>query len=340
MAKDYYKILGVAKGASDDEIKKAYRKMALKYHPDKNKEAGAENKFKEIAEAYDVLSDPKKKEIYDKYGEDGLKNGGPDVGGGPGGFHYEFQGDPMRMFTQFFGSDDPFGGIFGMGGGHGPNVFFNMGGGGMDDGMNGFTSFGGMPHGHRRAAPKQDPTVQHELQVSLEDIYHGCTKKMKITRKVLNADGHSTRVEDKVLTINIKPGWKSGTKITFPKEGDQHPGRVPADIVFVIKDKPHKVFKREACDIRYIHRISLRDALCGCTVEVPTLIGPSTTLRLDSVKPNTVRRITGKGLPNPKAPGHYGDLIVQFEVEFPSKPITDPIQRDQLMRILPPLSHA
>ncbi|KIH56897.1 hypothetical protein ANCDUO_12918 [Ancylostoma duodenale] len=151
----------------------------------------------EIAEAYDVLSDPKKKEIYDKYGEDGLKNGGPDVGGGPGGFHYEFQGDPMRMFTQFFGTDDPFGGIFGMGGGHGPNVFFNMGGGGMDDGMNGFTSFGGMP-----------PII------------------------------------------------------------------------------------------------------------------------------------TGKGLPNPKAPGHYGDLIVQFEVEFPSKPITDPIQRDQLMRILPPLSHA
>lgn len=96
MAKDYYKTLGIAKGASEDEIKKAYRKMALKYHPDKNKEAGAEAKFKEVAEAYDVLSDPKKKDIYDKYGEDGLKaNGGeggvPGMHPGAGGFHYTFQ---------------------------------------------------------------------------------------------------------------------------------------------------------------------------------------------------------------------------------------------------------
>ncbi|VDO53927.1 unnamed protein product [Brugia timori] len=90
MGKDYYKVLGIAKGASDDEIKKAYRKMALKYHPDKNKEPGSEAKFKEVAEAYDVLSDPKKKEIYDKFGEDGLK-GGEGGFGCPGGVHYEFQ---------------------------------------------------------------------------------------------------------------------------------------------------------------------------------------------------------------------------------------------------------
>jgi curved DNA-binding protein CbpA len=95
MGKDYYKTLGIAKRANENEIKKAYRKMALKFHPDKNKDAGAEAKFKEIAEAYDVLSDPKKKEIFDQHGEEGLKDGGM-----PGGFTYSFQDDPMRMFSE------------------------------------------------------------------------------------------------------------------------------------------------------------------------------------------------------------------------------------------------
>uniref|UniRef100_F1L3M9 DnaJ subfamily B member 5 n=1 Tax=Ascaris suum TaxID=6253 RepID=F1L3M9_ASCSU len=143
MGKDYYKVLGIAKSASEDEIKKAYRKMALKYHPDKNKEPGAEAKFKEVAEAYDVLSDPKKKEIYDKYGEDGLKAGGEGGPGGPGGYHYEFQGDPMRMFAQFFGGgEDPFSSFFNGSGVGGPQIFFSSGG----DDMHGF---GGMPFGMR-----------------------------------------------------------------------------------------------------------------------------------------------------------------------------------------------
>lgn len=328
MGKDYYKVLGIVKGATEDEIKKAYRKMALKYHPDKNKEAGAETKFKEVAEAYDVLSDPKKKEIYDKYGEDGLK-AGEGVPGGAGAYHYEFQGDPMRMFTQFFGGgEDPFAAFFG--GGGGPQVFFSSGG----DDLHGF---GGMPFGMGGAAhtrrQRQDPTVQHELQVSLEDVYKGCTKRMKITRKVLNPD-QTTRVEDKVLTVNIKPGWKSGTKITFPKEGDQHPGRVPADIVFVIKDKPHSRFKREGSDIRYVHKLSLRDALCGTSITIPTLDGSNVPMRLNEViKPNTTKRLTGQGLPNPKVPGRRGDLIVEFDVKFPDS-VPGPM-KELLMNALP-----
>lgn len=176
----------------------------------------------------------------------------------------------------------------------------------------------GMPGmGHGRRAQRQDPTVQHELPVSLEDIYKGCTKKMRITRKVVGADG-SSRTEDKVLSINIKPGWKSGTKITFPKEGDQMPGRVPADIAFVIKDKPHPKFKREGSDIRYVHKLSLKDALCGTSIDVPTLDGTDQKITLSSVtKPNSTRRLTGQGLPNPKLNNKRGDLIIEFNVVFP-----------------------
>ena len=284
MGKDFYKILGVARGADDDEIKKAYRKMALKYHPDKNKSPGAEEKFKEIAEAYEILSDSKKKEIYDKYGEEGLKQGAGGGGGGGspsgGSYSYTYHGDPHETFKAFFGDENPFQGFFfnaGPGGPGGPNRMFSHGFGGdpMDVDEDpfghggGFSGFGGPPgfggpnmHGSHPQGMRrkhQDAPVVHDLKVSLEDIYHGVTKKMKITRKVLNPDKRTTRVEDKVLTVEIKKGWKAGTKITFPKEGDQTPNNVPADIVFVIKDKPHKTFARDGSDLKYKAKIGLRE---------------------------------------------------------------------------------
>lgn len=120
MGKDYYNVLGIQKGATEDEIKKAYRKQALRYHPDKNKSPKAEDKFKEIAEAYDVLSDPKKKDVYDRFGEEGLKGGGTPGGGGvPGGpsFSYSFQGDPHAIFAEFFGGRSPFDQFFPRNGG-------------------------------------------------------------------------------------------------------------------------------------------------------------------------------------------------------------------------------
>lgn len=116
MGKDYYKILGISRGASEEDIKKAYKKMALKYHPDKNKSAGAEEKFKEIAEAYEVLSDPQKRQVFDQYGEEGLKGGlgnnnnANNMGGSshPGNFSYTFHGDPRATFAEFFGTSNPF----------------------------------------------------------------------------------------------------------------------------------------------------------------------------------------------------------------------------------------
>ncbi len=354
MGKDYYKALGLQKGASEDEIKKAYRKMALKFHPDKNKAAGAEEKFKEIAEAYDVLSDSKKKDIYDRFGEDGLKGdiGGGGAGAAPGqAFHYEFTGDPMKIFSQFFGGEDPFGSFFAAGpGAH----IFNMGGPGgprigavhedmeVDDGFGGLHGGGGRFGHHGFGGPmgapgpmrkRQDAAVTHDLYVALDDIYKGCTKKMKITRKVLNADGRTTSIEDKVLTINVKPGWKSGTKITFPKEGDQSPNTVPADIIFVIKDKSNPHFRREGPDLRYTAKLSLRDALCGTTIQVPTLDKVTVPLQLtEIIRPTTVKRLPGQGLPLSKQPNRRGDLIISFEIKFPDhlNPATKEILKDTL----------
>uniref|UniRef100_A0A3B4WTZ2 DnaJ heat shock protein family (Hsp40) member B1a n=1 Tax=Seriola lalandi dorsalis TaxID=1841481 RepID=A0A3B4WTZ2_SERLL len=300
MGKDYYKVLGIAKGASEDEIKKAYRKQALRCHPDKNKSPGAEDKFKEIAEAYDVLSDAKKKDIYDRFGEEGLKGSAGGGGGGHSGpsYNYTFHGDPHAIFAEFFGGRSPF------------DHFFSQNG---DDDMD----------------------IQDPFSVSLEEVFSGCTKKMKISRKRLNPDGCTIRNEDKILTVDIKRGWKEGTKITFPREGDETPTNIPADVVFVVKDKPHPVFRREGSDIIYPAKISLREALCGCTVNAPTLDGRTITVTSrDVVKPGMKKRIVGEGLPLSKCPEKRGDMILDFTVKFPDK--LGQSTRDALKQILPP----
>ncbi|KAG5885697.1 hypothetical protein JTB14_002311 [Gonioctena quinquepunctata] len=305
MGKDYYKILGIPKGASDDDIKKAYRKLALKYHPDKNKAAGAEEKFKEVAEAYEVLSDKKKRDIYDTYGEEGLKGGIPGGGpgnGNPGNFSYTYHGDPRATFAQFFGNSSPFSAFFDFGntnrmfgGMHDedmdeddPFVSLGVGGPPRPGGPGGaFRSHSFNFHNspNRNKDKIQDPPIEHDLYVSLEDITKGCQKKMKISRKVMQPDG-TTKKEDKVLTINR-----------------QAPSTVQA--------------RRQ--DIKYTARITLKQALCGCTIEVPTMSGKSIPLHYtqEIIKPNTVRRIQGYGLPLPKEPSRKGDLIVNFDIKFP-----------------------
>lgn len=336
MGKDYYKILGVSKEATEDEIKKAYRKLALKYHPDKNKAPGAEEKFKSLAEAYEVLSDKKKRDIYDQVGEEGLK-AGAGGGGYTNGFgnqgrqsHYQFHGDPMATFKQFFGSDNMFnftnGGV-GMG-----NLFadfdhdMDTGDRGFKRQTNGFGNMGGnifanMSNGNGCTSRKlrQDPPIERDLPITLEEALHGCTKRMKITRKITDQYGQ-IQTEDKILTIEVKPGWKSGTKITFQREGDQSPGTVPADVIFVIRDKPHQSFKRDGSDIKYSAKISLKEALtCNSIVKVPTLDGPPASVVIkDIIKPTTIKVLPGKGLPLPKEPHRRGELIVTFDIQFPT----------------------
>jgi len=340
MGKDYYAILEISKKASDEEIKKAYRKLALKYHPDKNKSPEAEERFKLVAEAYEVLSDKKKREVYDQFGEDGLNGsiptgGGGGGAGGPGGaYKFSFHGDPHQTFAQFFGKDSPFDMFFNFNNlGQADTHQASYGGGGMDYEPAGqFAGLSGFNQTPRAKPKKQDPPIEHDLNVTLEEVLKGCTKKMKINRRVIGPGGE--RKEDKVLTVNVKPGWKAGTKITFPREGDQNPSTIPSDIVFIIKDKPHKTFTRDGADVSYHAKISLKDALCGCSLSIPTLEGETINLRInDVVGPTVTRRISGRGLPYPKDPTKRGDLIVHFDISFPVT-ISDSNKR-KLSEILP-----
>ncbi|XP_071254850.1 dnaJ homolog subfamily B member 1-like isoform X2 [Salvelinus alpinus] len=250
------------------------------------------------------------------------------------------------MFTEFFGGRSPFDQFFARNGDDDmdtddPFAAFGMGGmGGMPGGMGGFhqhqRSFKSRPGGpHVGREKKKDSPVVHELKVSLEEVFSGCTKKMKISRKRLNPDGCSMRSEDKILTVDIKRGWKEGTKITFPREGDETPTNIPADVVFVVKDKPHPVFRRDGSDIIYPARVSLRDALCGCTVSAPTLDGRTVTVTSrDVVKPGMKKRIVGEGLPLSKCPEKRGDMVLEFVVKFPEN--LGQSARDALTQILPP----
>ncbi len=329
MGKDYYNILGISRDASESEIKKAYRKLALKYHPDKNKSPGAEDKFKLAAEAYEVLSDPQKKSTYDRFGEEGVKGNASAGGFNGGSFSFQQGTDPHKIFESFFGGQDPFSSSTG-----GFN-FMNMGGPSgarsnpfVPEEMD-FEPFGmGSSFGRQGGSKKKDPAIEKDLNLTLEELYQGSTKKLKITRRVLHPDGTSSH-QDKILTITTKPGWKEGTKITFPEEGDQYPGRIPADIIFIVKQKPHIHFKREGNDLIYTVPISLRDALCSSShvinegppsITILTFNGRTIEIPITTViTPYTRIPIIGEGMPLSKSPNTKGHLIVTFDIKFPEQ---------------------
>ncbi|KAI9104942.1 hypothetical protein DFS34DRAFT_221968 [Phlyctochytrium arcticum] len=375
--KDYYAILGVKKDADEDALKKAYRKMALKWHPDRNpdnKEA-ADKKFKEISEAYEVLSDKQKRTIYDQFGEEGLKGGMPAGGAGAGGMPEGFGGFPgfagfgggggarpggARTFVFNSGGGGPggagfspftpssaddifrqfFSGMGGMGGGM-PGMG-KMGGDAMDTDDD-FGGMGGMPGGFfgggpGRGGPKsagrggarQPTSVQRQLPVSLEELYSGATKKLKVTRKHLNGTS-----SEKVLTIAIKPGWKAGTKIKFANEGDELPTGDTQDIEFVIAEKPHDRFKRDGDNLRINLDIELWESIAGFTRQIFGLdhhsISVSGAQSSIPVRPGQEILVRGEGMPISKSPGKKGDLLVEINVRYPSS--VTPAQKEGMKRL-------
>ncbi|XP_040987202.1 LOW QUALITY PROTEIN: dnaJ homolog subfamily B member 1 [Juglans microcarpa x Juglans regia] len=331
MGVDYYNILKVNRNASDDDLKKAYKRLAMIWHPDKNpvNYVEAEAKFKQISEAYDVLSDPQKRQIYDLYGEEALKSGIPPppsssssraASGVPHNLHHQYYNsnrqhptsfrfnprDADDIYAEIFGSESNGSGGGGGGGGaakgFGRDGFFRTPGGGSGTGFS------------RKAAP-----LENALPCSLEELYKGAKKKMRISRNVYDASGKFRTMEE-ILTIEIKPGWKKGTKITFPEKGNQEPGFIPADVVFVVDEKPHALYKRDGNDLVVNQEITLLEALTGKTLDLTTLDGRNLMIPLtDIIKPGAEVIFPNEGMPISKEPGRKGNLKIKFAVKYPSR---------------------
>ncbi|KAJ3589793.1 hypothetical protein NHX12_010634 [Muraenolepis orangiensis] len=274
MGIDYYAVLDLNPSATDTDINLSYRRLALKNHPSNRPEAG--DVFRELAEAYDVLSDLRKKATYDKFGEEVLKAGVPQLSGEDGAWisPYIFHGNPHQTFRLFFGEDNPF--------------------------------------------------AERDVSLTLDDLYHGCTKKIKISRKVINEDGYTSSIQEKILIITVMPGWNDGTRVTFPEEGDQGPNSVPADIVFIVRQKTHPWFTRQQNNLVYKAPISLEMALTGFSVDVETLDGRLVNIPVnDIVHPGYSKLVPGEGMPLPQDPALRGDLILTFDTQFPQKISTE-----------------
>jgi DnaJ family protein A protein 1 len=352
----FYDVLGVAPTADDNSLKKAYRKLAMKYHPDKNPEAG--DKFKEISMAYEVLSNPEKRKLYDQAGEQGIKEGGSGGGGGM---------NPMDIFDMFFG-----------------------GGGGDPFGRGG--SFG------RQRGPRRTKNLVHQLSVSLEDMYNGTVRKLALQKNVIcdgcegiggkpgavqkcpncrgtgmqvriqqlgpgmmqqiqsmcgechgegervdpklrckKCNGRKVNRERKILEVSVDKGMEDGQKVTFSGEGDQEPGLEPGDIIIVLDEKAHALFKRNGQDLIMKMDISLTEALTGLKKAVKTLDERTLviqTVRGEVIKSGDLKMVRGEGMPQYRNPFEKGRLIIQFNVVFP--PSLEPSVAEKLASILPP----
>lgn len=344
MAKrDYYEILGVSKGATAEEIKKAYRKVAIKFHPDKNPDnPEAEDKFKEAAEAYEILSNEQKKAQYDRFGHEGMRGGAG--GGGHGGMNMD------DIFSQF-------GDIFG-GGGGGFSSFFGGGGGG--------------------GRTRKGSNLRIKLKLNLEEIAKGVEKKIKVKRnnsckpcngtgakngteldtcqtckgagqvqRVVNTmlgqmvssspcptcqgqgktiktkcgtcHGDGVTMDEDVISINIPAGVADGMQLSMSGKGNYPPGGgVPGDLLIVIEEEEHKELHREGNNVVYDLYISFADAVLGTSIEIPTITGRAKITIEEGTQSGKILRLRGKGIKDING-YNTGDQLVHVNVWTPKQ---------------------
>ncbi|KAB5518267.1 hypothetical protein PHYPO_G00163770 [Pangasianodon hypophthalmus] len=328
----FYDVLGVKPRASPEELKKAYRKLALKYHPDKNPAEG--EKFKQISQAYEVLSDAQKREVYDRGGEAAIKEGGNGGGGGGGGFS-----SPMDIFDMFFG-----------GGGRmrrerrGKNIVHQLTVS-LEDLYNGATRKLAVQkniicercegRGGRKGAVEVCPSCRGTgVQVRLHQLLPGMVQQISTVCGSCRGQGQRLSHRDrckacagrkilrqkKILEVHVDKGMKDGQKIVFHGEGDQEPGLEPGDIIIVLEQKAHPVFTRQAMDLIMTMEVQLVESLCGFQKPVRTL--DNRTLLITShpgelIRPGDKKCVLNEGMPLHRRPFEKGRLVILFNVVFP-----------------------
>lgn len=328
----FYDILGVKPNCTSDELKKAYRKLALKYHPDKNANEG--DRFKQISQAYDVLSNPEKRAVYDKGGEQALKEGS----GGPG-----FASNPMDIFDMFFA---PYGGR----GGRqrerrGKDVLHHLSVS-LEDLYKGAVRKLALEkkvicekcegRGGKKGAIEPCPTCKGKgVQIQVHQLAPGMVQQTQCICR--DCEGQKERInpkdrcktcngqkvirDRKILEVHVDQGMVDGQKIVFNGEGDQEPGLKPGDIIIVLDELEHSRFKRSGNDLILREKIELVEALCGFQKVIQTLDDRDlliSSLPGTVMKHGEVKTVMGEGMPQYKNPFEKGRLIIQFLVEFPT----------------------
>jgi len=341
-----YEILGITQSATVEEVKKAYKKMAIKHHPDKG---GDEATFKEITKAYEILSDENKRKLYDEGGEEAVESGG-----GMGG------GDAHDIFSAFFG-----------GGGRrrqqGPKkgedlvhpiqltlenlyngktvklaltrsvICTTCTGSGSKNPNANTTCEGCDGNGIKIVTRQIAPGIVQQMQARCGTC-EGSGTTIKAKDRCTACQGKKTVQEKKVLEVPVDKGMKHNQKITFPGEADEAPGLAPGDVVFVIQQKEHAKFHRKGDDLLMQQKIRLVEALCGATFLVEHLDGRKLVVKTapgELVRPGDVKTIDEEGMPMHKNPFVKGKLFIKFDVEFPNNGTITPEMSSLLLQALP-----
>ncbi|XP_072965745.1 uncharacterized protein [Typha angustifolia] len=285
----YFRVLDISKDSSPQEIRSAYKTLVKKWHPDKHPPSSkpeAEAKFKAITEAYEALSDLQvNRAVF-------VVDGG---GGGSKGEDFKPTATLNNVKSHEKGSRD---------------VYYSVGNVGAKPALSSFS----------KSFRRQPPPIEKKLECTLEELCHGCKKEINYTRDVVTKNGLIVKKEE-THTIRVKPGWKKGTRITFEGMGDERPGYLPADVIVLITEKEHPVFKRVGNDLVLKVEVSLADALAGWKFSFRLLTGEkmSCSFHEQIIYPGYEKVIKGQGMPLADEKGVRGNLRIKFSIIFPKQ---------------------